>query len=228
LKSTTSYNQNHTPVWKSPLNWVLIAVGVVIFGSVYKYYQAPRAIGITYTDVSDSIQSYQAAVQQICEATAEQLMDEDIQIQAKFADRVVVENNATHQGGQTWEASCQQATKKPEGVGKQPGTDLVAALESMRDQIQHQRILGHKQVVVATLIIQAAEPKIGQKQADPQVVRELVQNIAKEGYLSIIGPEAFLQGQLNKELAQVPNVKVCTFDRAKACGVDWAFAQVRK
>jgi hypothetical protein len=82
--------------------------------------------------------------------------------------------------------------------------------------------------LIAIVAIDAAEPKIGQKPLNTQVIQEQVQAIAKQGYIAIIGPEAILQSQLSKALVGIPNVKICSFEQGTHCGVKWAFDQVRK
>jgi hypothetical protein len=227
MKDIAHPESNNTPTWQSPVCWVLAAVGVVMIYSIYRYIQTNRAVVLSYIDVSDSVQPYRKAMTEICEAVNEALIDGDTRIEAKFADRVLVTSNTTHEGKQA-SGDCQKITQKPEGVGKHPGTDIVEVFQSIDTEVQHQRSQGNKHPVVTILAIQAAEPKIGKKPTDPKIVKEWVQKIAKEGYLSIIGPEVILQSQLSKELVKIPNVKVCTFSQAKDCGIDWAFNQARK
>jgi hypothetical protein len=227
MKDTIQSEPSKPFTWLSPVALILAVVGGCIIYSVYQYSQAARIMSLFYVDVSDSIQPYKQDVAKICEATKDLLMDGDIRVEAKFAERVFVTSNTDHEGKQVT-GDCQAVTLKPEGVGKYPGTDITAALSSMITELKHQRSQGNKQRVAATLVIQAAEPKTGQKPTNLKVVKELVQKIAKEGYLSIIGPDVILQGDLSQELTGVANVKICTFTQAQDCGINWAFNQVRK
>ncbi len=213
--------------WISPTKLALAGLVVAIGYSIYQYNRTPRVVVESYYDVSDSIHPYQKAVEEICTAIEDRAIDGDTKIEASFADRVMVNSNAIYEEKQSG-TNCKGISKKPDGVGKQPGTDILAALKSMDGQIQHQRSQGNQQPVVAILVIQAAEPKKGNSTVNPKAIKESIERIAKEGHLVVIGPEAMLQGQLNQELVKAGNVKVCTFTQAKDCGINWAFDLARK
>lgn len=173
------------------------------------YQTAQRVVSLFFTDTSQSNQINRAAVIQICRARLERLLEEDPVIDGKFADRVEIVNNAIYTSSQ--HLDCDRSATSPTGIGKEPGTDLAAALNSMNNAIQHQRVLGTRGKVAAILVIQAAEPTKGKKPIDSPTLSMAVQKITKEGFLTIIGPESLLQSQLNQTLANVPNVKVCSF-----------------
>jgi hypothetical protein len=213
--------------WMSPTKFALAGLAIAIGYSIYQYDRTPRVAIASYYDVSDSASPYQKAVEQICTAIEDRAIDGDLKIEAAFADRVMVNSNAVHEEKQSG-ANCKGLSKKPNGIGKQPGTDILAALNSMDGQIQHQRSQGNKQPAVGFLVIQAAEPKTGHLPANSKMIKKSIDKITKEGYLVIIGPEAMLQGQLNQEIVKNGKVKICAFDLATACGVNWAFDRARK
>jgi hypothetical protein len=214
------------PMYRSPATWVLVLLAIGILFQIVNYQTTNRVVSLFFTDTSQSNQANRAAVRKICTDRQERLLEADLAIDGKFADRVEIVSNAIY--GNNHHLDCDRAATSPVGIGKEPGTDLAAALSSMNESIQHQRVLGTADKVAAILAIQAAEPSSGKKPIDSVTLSTLVQKITKEGFLTIIGPETLLQGQLNQTLANVANVKVCSFAQAKECGIDWVFDRARK
>jgi hypothetical protein len=223
IKTMTS---STPPIYRSPVTWVLVLLTIGILFQTVSYKTARRVVSLLFSDVSQSNQVNRAAVTKICRDRLERLLEDDPIIDGKFSDRVEIVNNATY--GSNYHLDCDRSAISPPGLGKQPGTDLAAALSSMNDAIEHQRVLGTSGKVAAILVIQAAEPTAGKKPIDSQTLVTAVQKITKQGFLTIIGPETILQGQLNQTFANVPNLKVCSFSQAKACGIDWVFDRARK
>ncbi|PSB44263.1 hypothetical protein [Chamaesiphon polymorphus] len=214
------------PIYRSPAAWVIALLAIGLAFQMFGYTRIQGVLSVFFGDTSQSNQINRAEVTKICRHRQEQLIEKDLVIDGKFADRVQIVNNANYTSNQNLD--CDRAATAPPGIGKEPGTDLIAALSSMDEVIQHQRVLGASGKVAAILVIQAAEPTTGKKAIDSATLSVLVQKITKEGFLTIIGPETVLQGQLNRTLAKVPNVKVCSFVQAKECGIDWVFDRARK
>ncbi len=214
------------PMYRSPVAWVTALLTIGIAFQMFSYGQIQEVVSVFFSDTSQSNQINQADVTKICRHRQEQLVEKDLVIDGKFADRVQIVNNANYTNSQNLD--CDRAAIAPPGIGKEPGTDLIAALSSMNQAIQHQRVLGASGKVAAILVIQAAEPTAGKNAIDLATLAVLVQKITKEGFLTIIGPGTILQGQLNGTFASVPNVKVCSFAQAKECGIDWVFDRARK
>ncbi len=214
------------PIHRSPVTWVLVLLAIGILSQTVSYQTAHRVVSLLFSDVSQSNQVNQAALTKICRDRLERLLEDDPIIDGKFSDRVEIVNNATYSGNQNFD--CDRSAISPPGLGKQPGTDLAAALNAMNAELQHQRVLGTSGKVAAILVIQAAEPVTGKKPIDSQTLVTAVQKITKSGFLTIIGPESLLQSQLNSTLTNIPNVKICSFAAAKTCGIDWVFDRARK
>jgi hypothetical protein len=66
------------------------------------------------------------------------------------------------------QSECDRATTKPRGVGIKQGTDLAGAMSHLATQISIARTHGNNQSVRASILIDAAEPVIGNKAAYPQ------------------------------------------------------------
>jgi hypothetical protein len=223
----TNMATDNSKIWRSPVLWTMIVIGLIIIASIYQYIKAPRGNVFKLIDVSNSAQVYSKDIIAICKAIDDQLLDNDHLISGKFADKLAVTYNAPYQDKQAAE-ECNKVTQKPPGIGKGTGTNFLAPLDTVHTANQHLRVQGNKLPIIAIVLLQAAEPPTGHKPVDPKLIKERVQAIAKEGYLAIIGPEVILQGQLSKALVGIPNVKICSFDQGVDCGVKWAFEQVRK
>jgi hypothetical protein len=213
-------------ILKSTEFWMLAAIAIVTAIFSIRYITAPRAIVLKYFDVSDSAQVYSKLMATACREIDERLMAGDNQIVGKFADLAVTTQSAIYDDKQVSE-DCSVATKKPPEIGKGTGTNVLLALDNILNETQHLRVQGNKSIAIGFLFVQAAEPTTGQKSVAPKAIKAKVEAFAKENYLVIIGPNAILQGQLNSELVGIPNVKICTFDQGKDCGVQWAFDRVR-
>jgi hypothetical protein len=214
-------------IWQSPGIWITAASSLLLMAFVYLWHKVPRAIVMPAFDVSNSAQIHAPQMIEICQEKQDRTMEGDYLGGIKFADLSIVTRNAVSESKQVSE-DCSKIAEKPAGIGKTPGTDLENALSTVLIETQHLRTQGNKLPLITIVAIDAAEPKTGQKPLDTTAVKAQVQAIAKEGYITIIGPEAILQSQLSKSLVGIPNVKICSFEQGTDCGVKWAFDQVRK
>jgi hypothetical protein len=223
---TNQRNSAIGAILSNPINWI---AALIILGIIYHidhYSKMRRAMVFNVTDVSDSVRPYATFLNTNCNSINDRLIERDTFNYVKFADRPMIISNTDFEEKQVG-SDCQTVTQKPPGIGKNNGTDFEAAVKTVDTEIYHRRIQGNTLPAIVLFSIQAAEP-VGQKVVNFQSVKKSIENIAKTGYVSIIGPDVILQSQLNEELKDIPNVKVCSFQDAKACGIDWAFNQVRK
>ncbi|MBW4575782.1 MAG: hypothetical protein KME08_10910 [Aphanothece sp. CMT-3BRIN-NPC111] len=226
-----SDRQPETPLWRSPAAWGIALVGAGILGlPIIWDAQNTRLIAAFYADVSLSNLEYKTSIQQLCSDRLNHLMEGDIRLDAKFADKTIVLGNQAYQDRDrlTLQQDCLAVATPPEGIGTHPGTALPLALESLEKEIRHQRTLGNNNRVAAILAIQAAEPGQNQSPLDLNTFKTKIEGIVKDGSaLAVIGPDVELQQQLKTVLAGVKNTDVCTYANGKRC-IDWVFETVRK
>jgi hypothetical protein len=203
---------------------VSLVIGGTIAFPIINDYRTPRAIVLNYTDVSDSSQRFKASIEAYCQQLIETLKEGDYLIAAKFADRVNLESSSFFESRNSTQlhGECDRATAKPKGVGINPGTDLVAATAHLAAQVSMTRVRGQNLVVRASILIDAAEPLNGSRSTAKQ---ELIRSIGiitdKGGKLAIVGSETGLQQELIQQLATQPNVKICPWNNARSCAIDW-------
>jgi hypothetical protein len=220
--------QKSQQIVQSPRNFWVAAIPIIGLCMWFLYYYTRPHTTIGYVvDVSNSIDPSKEKAVKVCEQLKDSMSNGDTLISIAFADTSKVTGNASYDENRTT-LDCSNITKKPAGVGKSFGTFFEGALNDSNLVLQHHRQQGNKQLVVLVVVIDAAEAKPGQKVMDPKVVKESLKQITQNGYAIIIGSELVLQGLLTKELVDMPNVRLCGFEEAKECGLDWAFEKVRK
>ncbi|MDZ8258498.1 hypothetical protein [Nostoc sp. ChiQUE01b] len=222
--------QQEPPLWKSPLIWLcasssalLIGVPLLMDGLTHRVNSA------LFMDVSRSNQPYQTSLEALCRQYVEHLVEGDIRILGKFADRVQILNNQEFQERDrlSIQNQCKQITMQPSGIGRIPGTSLVDALSRLETEIGHQQNQGNTRPVAAVVVIQAAE-LVNHQQQDFTVIKSKIEAIIhKGGAVAIIGPDIDLQNQLSHELSSVKNTQICTYSDSQAC-LDWLFQIARK
>jgi hypothetical protein len=190
------------------------AIFVAFCGWLGYYYTRPVANVEIVNDMSDSNAINKKAMTQVCEQIKDNLIDRDVVVNGGFANNSMITGNATYNEN-TSKLDCNKISVKPKGVGKQDGTSIIGVLKTASLVERRLRAEGNKHPVVLFLTIDAAEPGRGQKVFDPKVVKQLLQQITKNGYVVIIGAEVGLQNILSQELVNLPNI-------------DWAFEKVRK
>ncbi|MEH1788515.1 hypothetical protein [Nostoc sp.] len=222
--------QQEPPLWKSPLTWLcaagsalLIGVPLVIDGLTH------RVDSALFVDVSLSNQPYQTSIEALCRQYVGHLVEGDVRILGKFADRVTILNNQEFQERDrlSIQNQCKQITMQPSEIGRVPGTSLVDALSRLETEIGHQQSQGNIQPVAAVVVIQAAE-LVNHQQQDFTVIQSKIEAIIhKGGAIAIIGPDVDLQNQLSHQLSSVRNTQICTYSDSQAC-LDWLFQIGRK
>lgn len=219
-----------SPWWKSSLTLLctlggasLIGFPLIIDGFTH------RVNSVFLVDVSLSNQPYASSVQKLCHQYIERLVDGDVRIVGKFADKPTILNNQEFQERDrlSIQKQCQQITTQPLGVGQAPGTSLVDALSLLETELQHQSNQGKTQPVAAVVVIQAAEGVNHQKQ-DFTLIKSKIESITKTGgAVAIVGSAIDLQSQLISQLVSVKNTQICTYADSQAC-LDWLFLTARK
>jgi hypothetical protein len=220
--------QNETKEVSSPRQFYqTIAIGATALAAwLIYYYTRPIANVVNAIDNSNSNVPFAKQSIRSCEQIKEKVIDGDLFANLGFADDSVITGDAIYDENRTT-FDCNKVTTKPVGLGNKDGTDLIGVLRKVQLLETRLRVEGNKRPSVLFLTINSAEPARGQKAFDPKVVKQLLQQITKNGYVVIIGSEIQLQNVLMKELADMPRVKLCAFDDAKECGIDWAFDNVR-
>ena len=205
-----------------------IAIGATTLALWLIYwFTMPLANVFIINDNSQSIQRLAKQSSRVCEWIKDKLVDRDLLTRFSFADESVITGDAPYDENRTT-LDCNKITTKPAGIGKKDGTDIIGVLQKVKLQEARLRAEGNKRPVLLFITIDAAEPKRGEKVFDPKVVKQLLQEITKNGYVVIIGSEVQLQNVLNKELVDMPRVKLCASDDANECGIDAAFSTARK
>lgn len=210
--------------WKSPAILAAGSLGLVIIGiTLFIEITTQRVIHIRADDGSGSAVGYAAQRLQHCQTSNQHYKPGDTVVNIRFADQPVTTQNITLSNGLSLLGQCQQTNTQTTGIGKQPGTSLVRLLESIHTTIKKQRDWNNSNSVVVTVTLQAAEPGPNQPELDWQRVKTLVHSItSSRGAIAIIGPTGQLQNQLETQLLNERNVRICSFNDVRPC-VDWAF-----
>lgn len=222
--------EKEPPLWKSPLTWVFAVAGVLLLGVPIVIDSFIHRVNSAFlVDVSLSNQPYKAELEKLCHQYTEHLVEGDIRIQGKFADRATILSNQEFQERDrlSLQNQCQQITTQPPGIGQTPGTSLIDALSRLETEIHHQQSQGHTRPVAAAIVIQSAE-LVNHQQQDFTLIKSKIESIIqKGGAVAIIGSSVDLQNQLSRQLVSVKNTQVCTYSDSLAC-LDWLFQTVRK
>lgn len=222
--------QQEPLLWKSPLTWFCAVAGALLLGiPVVIDRVTHRVNGAFLVDVSLSNQPYKAELEKLCHQYTEHLVEGDIRIQGKFADRATILSNQEFQERDrlSLQNQCQQITTQPPGIGQTPGTSLIDALSRLETEILHQQSQGQTRPVAAVIVIQAAELVNHQQQDFTLIKSKIASIIQKGGAVAIIGSSVDLQNQLSHQLVSVKNTQICTYADSQAC-LEWVFQTVRK
>jgi hypothetical protein len=224
LRSTSVSTSARPPWWKSPAILAAGSLGFVIIGvTLFVEMTTQRVIHIRADDRSDSAKSYALQQLQHCQASNQQYKPGDTIVTIRFADQPDITQNITLSNGLSLLGQCQQTQTPITDMGKAPGTSLVRLLENIQTIIKKQRDWNNSNSVVVTMTLQAAEPGPNQPDLDWQHVKTLVHSItSSRGAIAIIGPTGQLQNQLETQLLNERNVRICSFNDVRPC-VDWAF-----
>ncbi|MBO3458991.1 hypothetical protein G7B40_010245 [Aetokthonos hydrillicola Thurmond2011] len=232
LRSHISFKevQKETNFWRSPLIWLCGFTGVLIVGSPLIMDEFTNRVTSAFmVDVSLSNQPYKTSLEALCHQYIEQLVEGDINIQGKFADKVAILNNQEFQERDrlSFQKQCEQISLQPPGIGKAEGTSLIDTLSRLETEIEHQQSQGNNQPVAAVIAIQAAEMVNHQRQ-DFNLIKSKIESIVqKGGAVVMIGPEVDLQNQLSRQLMSVKNTQICTYSDSQTC-LSWLFQKARK
>ncbi|MEH1896964.1 MAG: hypothetical protein V7K94_17010 [Nostoc sp.] len=230
--STVSFEQvqQEAPLWKSPLTWLCAVGGALLIGiPLVMDNITHRVNSALLVDVSLSNQPYQSSLEGLCRQYVEHLVEGDVRILGKFADRAIILSNQEFQERDrlSIQNQCKQITTQPSGIGRVAGTSLIDALSRLETEIQHQQSQGNTRPVAAVVVIQAAE-LVNHQQQDFTVIQSKIEAIIhKGGAVAIIGPDVDLQNQLSRQLSSVKNTQICTYSDSQAC-LDWLFQIGRK
>ncbi|QKQ73473.1 hypothetical protein [Nostoc sp. TCL240-02] len=230
--STISFEQvqQEPPLWKSPLTWLCAAGGVLLIGIPLVMDNVTHRVNSAFlVDISLSNQPYQTSLEALCRQYVEHLVEGDVRILGKFADRAIILSNQEFQERDrlSIQNQCKYITTQPSGIGRVPGTSLIDALSRLETEIGHQQSQDNTRPVAAVVVIQAAE-LVNHQQQDFTVIKSKIEAIIhKGGALAIIGPDVDLQNQLSSQLSSVKNTQICTYSDGQAC-LDWLFQIGRK
>jgi hypothetical protein len=148
------------PFWQQPTTIVTKILGLALVAyPIFQDSKTPRIKSVPYRDVFLSDQAFTKEIQNICHQRLEKLIEGDIRIDGKFADRPMVLNNQEYQGKErlNLQNACQNILLPLPGLGKQKGTNLMLALESLDLELQKQRTLDNNEKAVIIIAINAAE-----------------------------------------------------------------------
>jgi hypothetical protein len=222
--------QQESPFWKSPLIWLCAVGGALLIGVPLVMDRLTHRVNSGFlVDVSLSNQPYQTSLEALCRQYVEHLVEGDVRILGKFADRVTILNNQEFQERDrlSIQNQCKQITIQPSGIGRVPGTSLVEALSRLETEIRYQQTQGNTRPMAAVVVIQAAE-LVNHQQQDFTLIKSKIESIIhKGGAVAIIGADVDLQSQLSHELSSVKNTQICTYSDGQAC-LDWLFQIARK
>ncbi|MDF5710445.1 MAG: hypothetical protein PUP90_22935 [Nostoc sp. S4] len=222
--------QQEPPLWKSPLIWLCIAGSALLIGvPLVMDRLTHRVNSALLVDVSLSNQRYQTLLEGLCRQYVEHLVEGDVRILEKFADRAIILSNQEFQERDrlSIQNQCKQITTQPSGIGRVPGTSLIDAVSRLETEIEHQQSQGNTRLVAAVVVIQAAE-LVNHQQQDFTLIKSKIEAIIRKGgAVAIIGPDVDLQNELSRQFSSVKNTQICTYSDAQAC-LDWLFQIVRK
>jgi hypothetical protein len=192
--------QKEPPLWKSPLIWICGVAGALIVGIPLLIDGfTHRVISTFMVDVSLSNQPYKESLEALCHQYIEHLVEGNVNIQGKFADKVAILSNQEFQERDRLllQNQCEQIALQPPEIGKTQGTSLIEALSHLETEIQHQQSQGKNQPVAAVIVIQSAE-LVNHQQQDFTLIQSKIESIVqKGGAVVIIGPAVDLQNQLS-------------------------------
>jgi hypothetical protein len=201
----------------------LAVVGFIAIPMIHDSYRL-KVIFANYVDVSDSNQKNQSEITSFCRQFLDRLKERDYLIKSKFANLVHLESSNFYETRNFSKlySECDQASHKPKGIGLKPGTDLVAATTHLATQIEMARVRGQIQPVRASILIDSDEPIRSSHLTSPKQLEKSVDSITKDGgKLVIVISEDRLQQEIIKQLSGRINVKICPWQNAESCGLDW-------
>ncbi len=189
----------------------------------------PRLIHYIVNDHSASAQPLNAQRQQHCQASLEHYRSGDRRIEIAYADRPETIHDQTISNTFLFNP-CQTAIA-PIAIGNQDGTSVIRAFEQIAQQVSQIRLNTPDQRVAVTLTLQYAEIVGDQPALDESGYETLRQSITQitgdnQGTIAIIGPGGALQNDLQRELQNLPNLRICPFAATESC-VTWALTTPR-
>lgn len=224
-------SSNAKPFWQQPTTIFTGILGLALVAyPIIQDTKTPRVISVLSTDVSLSDQAFTKEIQNICHQRLEKLIEGDIRIDGKFADRPMVLNNQEYQSKErlNLQNACQNILLPPPGLGKQKGTDLMLALESLDLELQKQRTLGNNEKAVIIIAINAAETAPSQTPVKLETLKTNIQKFTESNNIIVfVGPEIEWQSKLKTILSDVKNTNVCTYSDSQSC-INWGFDQARQ
>jgi hypothetical protein len=226
--STPTPNQNPQTnlLWKSLpiIGLILLATGSLGAITLLQFTNQ-KIIHIRADDTSRSAKEYTEQRLQHCQASVQYYKPGDKAITISFADRAVTTHNISINNSLSSLGQCQDTSSSI--ANKNNGTSLILLLERIQNVAQKERSRNKSNPIVATIIIQSAEPGENQPELDFDRVKKLVHNIISEqGEIAFMVEDLELKNQLEDRLVSETNTQVCQLKDVKNC-VDWAFKTVR-
>ena len=192
----------------------VFAVGIVVIPTLLSHRQS-RVISIHANDFSGSaLDDIKTAVQH-CIAAARSLKEGDYAVSIGFADRPEVTQAAVVDDVAALLKKCDAIRRDriPPSVGKQPGTNPIALLDKVQNQLKSQRTLGNQNPGVITIWLQNAEPRLRGTRLDFKRVRSQLQQITNDrSTVVIFGPTGELQSDLELAIQGIPRVELCPIE----------------
>jgi hypothetical protein len=212
--------------WKSPAILGAGLLGIGILGTtLFIEFTTQRVTHVRADDRSDSGENYALQRQQHCQASSHNYKSGDTLINVPFADRAVVSRHLNIFNSLAVLGECQNTDRPIKS--KQPGTSLMRLLERIQTTVKEQRAQHNLNPVVATILIDDAEPGKNQPTLDLNKVKTLVKDITSDrGAIAIMVHSEELHDQLEPLLSD-ERTRVCSFNDVNSC-VDWAFETGRK
>ena len=178
----------------------------------------PKLSLLLWVDVSDSNQSHQDSVRQICVRVSDRLMAGDMVSLGQFAEGLSTDNGqpVTDDSQKALaEERCPTLMTPREGVADTDGTHAAQVITRIQTRAQ-----ATEQPLVAVLPMNAAEPTYEYSALDTHpapAVQSLLQN-HQHVFLILIGVNTELQQDLS-ELDDVDSQRffLCTYDEALSC-----------
>ncbi|MEB3233610.1 MAG: hypothetical protein VKJ64_21555 [Leptolyngbyaceae bacterium] len=217
----TTPNQQ-TPLWRSPLLWLGIAL-IIIIGAIpiIEWYRTVQVIAILASDVSQSALADPTIGYHICRNQTQSLKPNDIAIDLFFADTTEPTRSSAVENVTQLFARCnvfKSNQPHPNTVGQGTGTSPIVLMDRILCQIDIQRTAGNDYPIAAIIWLQAAEPGPGLPALDFTILGSQINQITKQkGHVTIIGPTGTLRQELDDLSAQNPNLRICSVAEHQSC-----------
>ncbi|MCY7274293.1 MAG: hypothetical protein LH702_11270 [Phormidesmis sp. CAN_BIN44] len=203
----------------------ILAVGTLLIPTLLNQH----VISIQANDLSKSALNDIKTAQQHCKVATGSLKEKDYAISIWFADRPEQRWAELVDDGATLLKKCDAIRRDriSPSVGKQLGTDPIALLDKIQNQLKSQRTRGNKNPGVITIWLQNAEPRLRGTRLDFNRVRSQLQQITNDrSTVVIFGPTGELQSDLELAVQGIPRVELCPIESFEPC-IKQAFNKAR-